>query len=372
MTKKITSLLIAVAAITTLFFISSAPAAFIPPSSGGIAETKCFGSGCHNGSGAGVGDFEITGLPTSYIPGQSYSAQICITDPTSTIKAAGFSMYQSDFVNNAFSPGDATSYLTAAGVYLTHNGKKFFAGGSDTACWDFVWNAPVATSGTKTIGAAGNAVNDSGGPDTGDHGDFLLMVDVPEGPLPVDLVDLSLSVNEKNTISLDWETASEINNEHFLIERSYNVREFEVIGKVEGAGNTSESERYSFIDENPELNRPVYYRLKQVDFDGAYEYSLIKKIMIEQSAINIQKVYPNPVFSSETVKVKFDLLTDAREIDMIVYDILGHQKMKNTFTVSNGENIINFSPNNLVSGQYYVSLIANNQRIMSDMFIVTE
>lgn len=369
MTKKLTTFFTVMASIVTLFFISSAPAVFAPPAySGGIAETNC--SQCHSGSGAGVGNFEITGLPTSYIPGQAYSAQICVSDPSSDIVAGGFSMYQSDFASGAFSPGDATSYLIAANAYLTHNGKKFFT--ADAACWNFVWNAPAASSGTKTIGAAGNAVNDNGGADSNDHGDYILMVNITEGVLPVDLVDFSVSKSDENEILLDWETATEINNDYFQIERSYNVREFENIGRIDGAGNTSDTENYTFTDDKPELNRPIYYRLKQVDFDGAFEYSLIKKIMIEQSAVTIKKVYPNPVFRSETVQINFDLLTDAQEIEMIVYDIAGHEKMKNKFPVSKGENNISFSPNHFVAGQYFVTLISNNQRITSDMFIVTE
>jgi hypothetical protein len=367
MTKKITRLFTAITAVTTLFFISSAPAVFAPESSTGIAATACSIPGCHSG-GASTGDFEITGIPASYVPGQTYAAEICLTDAGSTVVAGGFSIHQNDFVAGAFAPGDATSRIMP-GNYLSHNGKKFFI--NDQACWDFTWNAPSVGSGTKMINAAGNAVNDNGAP-SGDHPDYLTSATSTEGVLPVDLVDLYLSKNEDNTVLLNWETATETNNDYFFVERSYNAREFVEIGKITGAGNSSDTETYSFIDENPELNRSVYYRLKQVDFDGTFEYSLIKKIIIEQSNINIEKVYPNPVFRSETVKVKFELLTNVQEVEMIVYDIAGHEKMRNNFAVTSGENIINFRPNNLAAGQYYVSLITDNQRIMSDMFIVTE
>ena len=367
MTKKITHLLVAFAAITTLFFISSAPAVFAPERNAGIVSTNC--SGCHSGGSSG-GSFDITGIPATYTPGQSYSAQICISDPATDIVAAGFSLFQDDFVADAFAPGDATSHLLNLNKYLVHNGKKFFT--ADEACWDFVWNAPASGSGTKMVMAAGNAVNNDGGNGTGDHGDYMTSVTSNEGVLPVDLVDFTLSQNEKNTVSLNWQTATEVNNDYFLIERSYNAREFVEIGKVDGVGNSSDIEIYTFIDERPELNRPVYYRLKQVDFDGTFEYSLIKKIIIEQATISIEKVYPNPVFRSETVKVNFDLSTNTHEVEMIVYNITGHEKMRNTFAASKGENTINFSPSDLAAGQYYVSLIAGNQRIMSDMFIVSK
>lgn len=367
MTKKITNFFTAIAAVTTLFFISSAPASFAPERNAGVTTTNC--SGCHPGGSSG-GSFNITGIPATYTPGQNYSAEICISDPASDIVAGGFALFQDDFVANAFTPGDGTSYLRPGNSYLVHNGKKFFT--SDEACWEFVWNAPAVGSGTKMVMAAGNAVNNDGSSGSGDHGDYMTSVTSSEGVLPVDLVNFDVSNNGKNKVSLNWETATEINNDYFQIERSYNARDFESIGKIEGVGNSSNNETYSFIDEKPELNRSIYYRLKQVDFDGAFEYSLIKKIIIEQSDINIEKVYPNPVFRSETVKVKFELLKEVQKVEMIVYDIAGHEKMRNSFAVLSGENIISFRPNNLAAGQYYVSLITDNQRIMSDMFIVTE
>lgn len=367
MTKKITTLFTAVASVLTLFFISTAPAVFSPERNGGIAEMDC--SGCHTGGSSG-GSFLITGIPETYTPGQNYSAQLCLTDPGSTVFAGGFSMYQGDFASDALAPGDATSYLIAGNSYLTHNGKKFFT--NDEACWDFTWNAPNVGSGLKMIRAAGNAVNNDGSNGSADHGDFMVFISSAEGPLPIDLVNFSVSKNDINAVLLNWETSTEINNDYFLIERSYNAREFEEIGKIAGAGNTSDIENYSYVDERPELNRPIYYRLKQVDFDGAFEYSLIKKILIEQSAINIEKIYPNPVFRSETVKVKFNLLTDLKKVEMIVYDMAGHEKMKNSFFVTKGENIIDFSPNNFIAGQYFIVLTSDNQRITSNTFIVTE
>jgi len=374
MIKKITISFFVITAVVTFGFISSAPHTFALINPGGNPTTYC--GGCHSGSTSGSGDLTVTGIPASYTPGQTYMGNICITDPTKL--AGGFSLFQENgsfnsgnFSNTALTAGDdGDSYLAAAGAYLLHNSPKNFDA-SSTACWNFSWTAPNQNFGQVFIRAAGNAVNLADG-SGGDNAGYTFVQQVSEGALPVDLVDFAISQNDRNSVTLNWETATEINNDYFLIERSYNAREFEEIGKVEGAGNTTDTENYSFTDEKAELNRPIYYRLKQVDFDGAFEYSLIKKIMIEQSAINIEKVYPNPVFRSETVKVKFDLLTDLNEVEMIVYDIAGHEKLKKSFSVTKGENIINFNPNNFVSGQYFVTLISDNQRIMSDVFIVTE
>ncbi len=110
--------------------------------------------------------------------------------------------------------------------------------------------------------------------------------------LPVDLLDFSGKLEGRNVL-LHWTTASEENNHYFEIQRSKDGLFFETIGRVEGSGNSSELIQYEFIDENP-LAGNNYYRLKQVDFDGQYEYS--KTIHIEWSLgqINFTRIFPNP------------------------------------------------------------------------------
>ena len=76
---------------------------------------------------------------------------------------------------------------------------------------------------------------------------------------------------------MNWQTASEINNDNFIIERSADGHSWTGIGKIQGAGNSSTIHNYDFVDESPlSLGRgvggEVYYRLKQTDFDGRYEY----------------------------------------------------------------------------------------------------
>lgn len=110
------------------------------------------------------------------------------------------------------------------------------------------------------------------------------------GVLPVSL----LSFTGKNNIStneLNWQTASENNNHHFDIESSSNGKVFEKIGRVEGAGNSSTTKTYKFIDGSP-LAGTSYYRLKQTDIDGRFTYSKI--INIKRETGNLVSIYPNP------------------------------------------------------------------------------
>ena len=122
--------------------------------------------------------------------------------------------------------------------------------------------------------------------------------------LPVELLDFTATLAEENTVQLDWQTATEINNDYFDVEWSTDGIEFQKIGEVQGAGTTNEVQFYEFTDN---LNRVVheysgrhglhYYRLKQVDFDGKFEYSEVVNINIqifEQLNTQTIKIYPNP------------------------------------------------------------------------------
>ncbi|MEM9887574.1 MAG: lamin tail domain-containing protein [Bacteroidota bacterium] len=95
-------------------------------------------------------------------------------------------------------------------------------------------------------------------------------------------VELSSFTGKRTTqsIQLNWTTASESNNSHFEIERSHNSKTFQAIGKVMGAGNSLAQSAYTFADQQP-LKGMNYYRLRQVDFDGKYEYSEVVVVNME-------------------------------------------------------------------------------------------
>ena len=90
-------------------------------------------------------------------------------------------------------------------------------------------------------------------------------------PLPIELLHFTAEIAEK-FVKLNWATASEINNDFFTLERSTDMRNIEVIGHTPGAGNSNTVLRYSYTDHDPHPGIS-YYRLKQTDYDGSYEYS---------------------------------------------------------------------------------------------------
>jgi hypothetical protein len=90
------------------------------------------------------------------------------------------------------------------------------------------------------------------------------------GVLPIELLSF-LAVTNDQTIVIRWISATEINNDYFTIERSIDARSWEILGTVTGAGTTSQVQHYSYTDILP-VEGLAYYRLKQTDFDGSFEY----------------------------------------------------------------------------------------------------
>jgi hypothetical protein len=118
-------------------------------------------------------------------------------------------------------------------------------------------------------------------------------------PLPITLLNFN-GFPEKNYNYIEWNTIEEINNDYFIIESSHDGVLFQPIGNINGAGNSSGSLYYKFIDENPSSGIS-YYRLKQIDYDGAYTYSNV--ISIKQSIGAEVSIFPNP--TKGNIKLNF-------------------------------------------------------------------
>lgn len=110
--------------------------------------------------------------------------------------------------------------------------------------------------------------------------------------LPVEWLSFEAeTIHQEREVLCSWQTASELNNEGFTVERSANGENWADIGFVDGAGNTSVTQSYNYIDRQPLPGRS-YYRLRQTDFNGAMRYSEIRSVVRKSSGT--LAVYPNP------------------------------------------------------------------------------
>lgn len=145
--------------------------------------------------------------------------------------------------------------------------------------------------------------------------------------IPVELISFTASVNG-NTVTLNWITATELNNSGFEVERQVGskqsaVGKWEKVAFVEGHGTTTERNTYSFFDANLTANNYLY-RLKQIDFNGEFEYSDVVEVEILPVQYALFQNYPNP-FNPETL-IMFNIPSDKTEfVSLIVYDLLGNE-----------------------------------------------
>jgi hypothetical protein len=171
--------------------------------------------------------------------------------------------------------------------------------------------------------------------------------------LPVDLVYFDVHASNNHSSSLHWATASEINNSHFEIERSYDAITFESVGEIAGNGNSQHLIEYSYLDKGISLlKNTVFYRLKQVDFDGAFEYSDIRVVRFDELGRGIHfSAYPNPTTNELSVMVS---LSEGEAYQIEVTDLYGAKVHNENHTFTNGIHKLNTSEWN--SGMYILQV----------------
>jgi hypothetical protein len=178
--------------------------------------------------------------------------------------------------------------------------------------------------------------------------------------LPVELSSFSAVILD-NGVKLNWRTETEVNNYGFEILRAHtstplSVKEWDVLGFVEGSGNSNSPKEYSFMDNNVTAGK-YSYRLKQIDTDGKFEYSKVIEVDLgSPQKFELSQNYPNPFNPVTTIRYS---LTQSGNVKLIVYNLLGEQiaELDNGFKEA-GIHTINFNAENLNSGIYIYDLEA--------------
>lgn len=180
-------------------------------------------------------------------------------------------------------------------------------------------------------------------------------------PLPVELSSFS-AVGNQNGVNLKWETATEVNNYGFDVERkihtstSLSVTAWEKVGFVNGNGNSNSPKTYSFRDENPNGGSKFQYRLKQIDNDGQFKYSNIVEIEIVPTQFELSQNYPNPF--NPTTNINYELPIKSN-VCLKIFDILGNEIV----TLVNEEKEagyyeLKYNAKDLASGIYFYNISA--------------
>ena len=178
--------------------------------------------------------------------------------------------------------------------------------------------------------------------------------------LPVELKTFTARIVDGNTI-LEWSTATETNNFGFEIQRSYNNGEngggWFTAGFVEGQGTTTSIHNYTFTDKG--LGKTVYYRLKQIDYNGAYRYSEVLKVnSVSIKTIELEQNYPNP-FNPST-KIRYQVANDDF-VNLKVFNSMGEEvvALVNSYQLA-GSYEVKFDGSDFAGGVYFYSLSAGS------------
>jgi photosystem II stability/assembly factor-like uncharacterized protein len=256
-------------------------------------------------------------------------------------------------VNDIFiypnNPGNPNTFFVATdvGIFLTEN---------DGANW---FEISTELPNTVIMHLDYSPLNQMLRAGTHGRGVFEAFVDFS---VPVELISFSANQLDKKVV-LNWRTATETNNSHFEIERKFKNQEWEKLGFVSGSGTITEFRNYFYEDDFTLLpyNGTVLYRLKQVDYNGEYEYSSIIAVDVEfiPTGISISQNYPNPFNPITTIKYWLNVEASTR---IIIYNSLGQEvdEILNK-SQSPGTYSVEWNGEKYASGTYYYSFEVKDQ-----------
>ena len=168
----------------------------------------------------------------------------------------------------------------------------------------------------------------------------------PTVSLPVELTAFDATPTTTSVL-LNWTTETELNNDYFEIQHSVDGQKFEVIGTVLGAGTSLEAQEYGFEHDKP-VNGTNYYRLRQVDFDGAFE---ISQTVVAEFSRNTTDFTLAPSVANSYVNILFDELSDEKAM-IEIYNISG--VLVKQMNISSSEYNYNLDVSTFQNGQYII------------------
>ncbi|NQX97131.1 MAG: T9SS type A sorting domain-containing protein [Flavobacteriales bacterium] len=276
-----------------------------------------------------------------------------MTDPVPTDDTQGYLILRKPTAGTFTAPTDGTSYVAGA----TLGGATVVVNlDNPTAGTTIMYIDNAATAGTAEYRIYGYRYTD----DNVNGNSFDLargraynitdFVTVTLAvPLPITLLNFDGEKQNNKTNLLKWATSSEINNDFFTLEKSANAINFNEIGTVSGAGNSNTQISYQFIDDAP-FNGMNYYRLKQTDFDGGFEY-------FNTIALNNNIANTNIFTANNTLQI--NLNNEIEDGNIEIYDAVGRIVYSDNITTNKTINTANFN-----AGIYIIKITTPTSNII--------
>jgi hypothetical protein len=178
--------------------------------------------------------------------------------------------------------------------------------------------------------------------------------------LPVEFLTFNAVCNDENEVTIRWATASENNSSHFMLRKSKNGTDWQVISTVQAAGYSNNPIYYSFLDQNKYTNIGMnYYQLIQYDINGVFKIlDIIHSNCDEATPGNKMKVVPNP--SNGKFTLQFILHQDEMDATVSISDYTGKIVFTEIHEINKGINQLHFEKYNLQNGMYNITVKTNN------------
>lgn len=344
---KIINLLFAAISVATFVSYTSAP----PGGNTGAQGNYC--TGCHGGNAlnSSGGSIIATGLPTEYETGGVYNFSLTITHSAANRTKWGFAIEAVD-ATGMIALGSFSTTNASAAVYgseLGHSNAPVTGASASYTFNNLTWTAPASGTDPVSFYFTGNAANNN----SSTSGDFIYAAIQNATVLPVKLIRFNGSA-QHDAVNLVWQTATELNNHHFEIQRSSDGKKFEKIGEIASKTTIFNINEYTFSDRN-NTQKMAYYRLKQVDNDGTS--TLSKAILVKKENTKIVALFPNP--TQDEVHLK---LPESENIETItVFDNAGR--------VVKVESTSDFSIQDLNKGIYYLNIKTTDGNVYSEKIL---
>jgi hypothetical protein len=259
---------------------------------------------------------------------------------------------------------DHTPFAPKIDIYATTPSGSESSGLTFTPDYRFGFLSIMGASGSNTT----SALDAAGTPVVFNTSNTLIIANKKFlgslAAVPVEFYEFKVSRKGEDAAYIQWSTATELNNEKFLVERSIDGITYKTIATVAGAGNSVSVQNYTMLDPSLEP-RTYYYRIKQIDFDGKYSYSVVRILNLNSNLVAQPEIYPVP-FNGD-LKVKMELDAES-ETELKILDLNGKTVLRKLFEGTKGTNIFNLNTTQLTYGVYFLE-ISNGGNVYSEKIV---
>lgn len=186
---------------------------------------------------------------------------------------------------------------------------------------------------------------------------------------PVEWLDFTVRQKDADAV-VTWSTAQELNSDYFNIERSVDKLNFEQIGEVKAAGNSSEITEYEYLDRNINVlpSGVIFYRLRQVDFDGSFDYSNVVELQLVKLTQLLLVVYPNP--ADDHISIRYTFIGNQRGLkSMRIVNALGQEMTSRVLEPDDVQGEIDLDIHDWAQGYYYVQLKSPDKKSVFKLIV---